>query len=591
MKSRYFFPFLAITLCIASSFSQEQWIFKAMNDEMGRTLTNLKIDTLKPPYYVSYKVVDGELHSIRASLGSLISVSNTPRSRSLNVQIRVGSRTFDNSNFISYGIYGSSGVVYVSDEGTRSTTYESDYDALRRDLWMASDAVYKRALAELSKKKAVLENIIRTDTTADFSPARPFTTSVEPVQIAFDGEWWKERAKKLSAMLKTYPEIQSSDVYVGARTEYVYFLNSEGSRNTHGKTRVWIEVKAKTQAPDGMSLVNYVTFYGDTKGDLPTEQEMMSGIDKMAHDLMALRTAPVLDEYSGPVLFEQQAAGELVSQGLGSNVSYLRDPIADNPQLDQQIHSLLGELPFQNKVGARVLPKFLSVVDAPTQSRYKGMPLLGLYTVDEEGVPAQDVKVVDKGFLKTLLMSRTPHKRIPESNGHGRTDPSQAFFSNLIVTTSQPTNDADMKNKLIGLCKEVGLDYGLIIRKINNPYLKQSLRESTDPSSPTRSFMTEPILAYKLFLNGKEELVRGMEFSGMTAQSFKDIVAASQTSYVYNHITKQKKTTLSGLYSGTDVRVSVVTPSLLFESVDLKKASQQSRNLPIASRPAFGNQK
>ena len=591
MKFRCLLLLVAIALCVASSFSQEQWIFKAMNDEMGRTLTDLKIDTLKPPYYVSYKVSDVESHHIRASLGSLISESNTPRSRSLNIQMRVGSRMFDNSNFISYGIYGSSGVVYVSPEGTRSTTYESDYDALRRDLWMASDAVYKRALAELSKKKAVLENIIRTDTTADFSPAKPFATSVEPAHITFNGEVWKERAKKFSAMLKMHPEIQSSDVNVGLRTEYVYFLNSEGSRNTHRKTRIWVEVKAKTQAPDGMSLVNYRAFYGDTENDLPTEQEMMSGIDTMAKDLMALRTAPVLDEYSGPVLFEQEAAGELVSQGLGSNVSYLRDPIADNPQLDQQVHTLLGELPFQNKVGARVLPKFLSVVDAPTQSKYKGMPLLASYTVDEEGVPAQDVKVVDKGFLKTLLMSRTPHKRIPESNGHGRTDPSQAFFSNLIVTTSRQTNDADMKKKLIELCKEVGLDYGLIIRKINNPYFKQSLHESTDPSSPMRLFMTEPILAYKLFLNGREELVWGMEFSGMTAQSFKDIVAASRTSYVYNNITKQKKTTLSGLYSGTDVLVSVVTPSLLFESVDLKKASQQSRSLPIASRPAFGNQK
>jgi predicted Zn-dependent protease len=219
------------------------------------------------------------------------------------------------------------------------------------------------------------------------------------------------------------------------------------------------------------------------------------------------------------------------------------------------------------------------------------MLLMASYTVDEEGVPAQDVKVIDRGFLKTLLMSRTPHKRIPESNGHGRTDPSQAFFSNLIVTASQTTNDADMKKKLIGLCKEVGLEYGLIIRKINNPYFKQSFREPTDPSSPTRSFITEPILAYRLFLNGKEELVRGVEFSGMTPQSFKDIVAASQTSFVYNHITKQKKTTLSGLYNGTDVRVSVVTPSLLFESVDLKKASQKSRSLPIASRPVLGKQK
>ena len=223
MKSRYLLLLVAIALCVASSFSQEQWIFKAMNDEMGRTLTNLKIDTLKAPYYVSYKVIEEESHHIRASLGSLISESNTPRSRSLNIQMRVGNRTFNNSNFVSYGIYGSSGVVYVSPEGTRSTTYEADYDALRRDLWMASDAVYKRALAEFSKKKAALENIIRTDTTADFSAVKPFIASVEPAQIAFNGELWKARAKKFSAMLKMYPEIQSSDVNVGFRTGVCLF--------------------------------------------------------------------------------------------------------------------------------------------------------------------------------------------------------------------------------------------------------------------------------------------------------------------------------------------------------------------------------
>ena len=45
------------------------------------------------------------------------------------------------------------------------------------------------------------------------------------------------------------------------------------------------------------------------------------------------------------------------------------------------------------------------------------------------------------------------------------------------------------------------------------------------------------------------------------------------------------------LYDGTDVLVFVVTPSLLFESVDLKKPTQQSRSFPIASRPPLGNQK
>ena len=47
-------------------------------------------------------------------------------------------------------------------------------------------------------------------------------------------------------------------------------------------------------------------------------------------------------------------------------------------------------------------------------------PLFGAYRVDDEGVPAQRVSLVEKGVLKSLLMSRTPRKEIEHSNGHAR---------------------------------------------------------------------------------------------------------------------------------------------------------------------------
>jgi len=590
MRTRYH----AVVALLSSriSFAQKEWIFAAMKDEMARTISNLKIDTLRPPYYVAYSVVEHESYFIRASMGSLLSSSETPRSRSINVQMRVGSPSFDNTDFASFSSLGRSGVTYVSDDGSKGVSYEDDYTELRRNLWLASDAVYKRSLADLSKKQAAVQNKVRTDTTADFSPARLYTSVAPENTEKFDRALWAERTRRLSAVLKKFPMIQYSEVNTGFADDYIYFLNSKGAKNTHQRIRTWVEVKAKTQASDGMPLTNFIAFYGNSLKDVPSEEEMANQIEAIAKELVALRDAPILDSYSGPVWFDGQAAAELVAQGLGPNLCNIRDVTTDNPQLEQMLKNQLGESSFQNKIGARVLPDFFSVTDNPRQRKYKGIPLIASFDVDEEGVQPVEVNLIERGILKTLLTSQIPHKRIRESNGHARGFQPQAFFSNLFLSASKTEKDPEIKRQLISLVKERGLEFGIIVRKINNPYFKQQLREESDPYSfgpgAPRPFVLEPILIYRVFPDGREELVRGAEITGMTAQSFKEILTASENEYVYNHITSQRKSSLMGLYNPSQIRVCVVTPSLLFESVDLKRTSVPYQTPPVASHPVFG---
>ena len=70
--------------------------------------------------------------------------------------------------------------------------------------------------------------------------------------------------------------------------------------------------------------------------------------------------------------------------------------------------------------------------------RIRSHALLGHYEIDDEGVPAQRVSLVEKGNLVNYVMGREPIRDFPASNGHGRarvpTNPPGPSLGNLIVT-------------------------------------------------------------------------------------------------------------------------------------------------------------
>src|SRR5207245_10974438 len=75
---------------------------------------------------------------------------------------------------------------------------------------------------------------------------------------------------------------------------------------------------------------------------------------------------------------------------------------------------------FKRKVNESVLPARFSVYSDPTLRRVGATGLAGFYQYDDEGVRARRVPVVERGILKTFLMSRSPIEGFARSNGHGR---------------------------------------------------------------------------------------------------------------------------------------------------------------------------
>jgi hypothetical protein len=249
---------------------------------------------------------------------------------------------------------------------------------------------------------------------------------------------------------------------------------------------------------------------------------------------------------------------------------------------------------WSTKLGSKVLPEWLSIVDDPSKEEFHGTLLAGYYKVDDEGVPAERVVLVDKGVLKGFLASREPVKSINVSNGHGRLPGAwgaeAAVPGNLFVQASETTKESDMKAKLLEKAKAAGLKYGLLIRRLDFPSTAsgeelQSMGRQLQKGGYSRT-LNSPLLAYRVYLDGHEELVRGLRFKDFSAKDLRDIDLASDKPYVFNYVNNGSSFNhADGANSATTT--AIVAPSLLLDSVDLARAENEPGKLPLVPAPAL----
>src|SRR5690606_4642514 len=88
------------------------------------------------------------------------------------------------------------------------------------------------------------------------------------------------------------------------------------------------------------------------------------------------------------------------------------------PETGSQSGFLKNEHPYSNQTCKRVASRLVTVVDDPVATDYKGTKLLGHFEVDDDGVPAQKLTLIEKGVLKTFCTSRVPTRGVEGSNGH-----------------------------------------------------------------------------------------------------------------------------------------------------------------------------
>ncbi len=534
---------------------------KAMQDELDRSMKQLQLENLEKPYFISYRVVDSESTNVSASFGALDS-SGQGRSRRLTVEVRVGNYQLDNTNFFSFNFNMSSMVQEFN--GTAELPLDDDYKELRRQIWLVTDATYKKAVEDLSKKRAALENKTDTDNTPDFTKETPAQTKMEALSIQVDRAQWEAEVRNLSALFRQMPGIYTSNVSLSAVNAFVRYLNSEGTRYTRQEPRVTFSARAATQATDGTPLDDFIWLYARSLDELPADDELANRVRALGQRLTELRKTSEIDLYNGPVLVEGDAAPQLFRLIFVPDLLGERRPMMDNTL--GTMRNPQGENPFIDKIGARVLPDFLSVTDNPTLNEYNGTPLAGYWKVDEDGIPAREVKLVDKGMLQTLLTTRDPVRGIEHSTG-SRHD-GQAAPSNVFVTAENGLTEDELRAKFLEMVKERNKEYGIVVRRMRNSQ--------------------QPVLAWKLYADGHEELIHGVQFAGLNTTAFKDIAAASKSANLLTvEFRPQQSIAMISFGDEGYAPVTLVAPSFVLDDVTVRKIRGEISKPPIIPPPYF----
>ncbi len=554
-------------------------VLKAMIDELQRIPMLAVVGLEDKPYFAEYSLEDVNSFSAAASLGSLMGSSRT-HGRLPQVAVRTGSYEFDNTNH----------VQTTQQAGPRldgEWPIENDYGVLRQNFWLATDRAFKNALEAISRKRSSLRNAAAPEKLADFSKAPP-TVFIGPLnREPFDEKVWTKRAVDLSAIFSAYPEIFTSSADTSIYLGNSYYVNIEGSIQRTPETLVQVRSLASAQAPDGMTIHDARIFASLSLQSVPSDLDFRRGVTEVADNIRALLKAPAGEDYTGPVLFEAQAAAQLIAQLVGDNLRLTRRPVSDPGRPAQ---TSPGEL--EGRVASRILPEWMSIVDDPTQTEWHGEHLVGGYRFDMEGIAPQPVSVVEKGVLKNFLLTRQPVGAYATTNGHARLPgpygAHMATISNLFISASEGKPLGALKAQLIDICKQRNKPFGMLVRKLDYPSSAsvpelQSLAAGMTRGGGSRP-VTPPILVYRVYQDGREELVRGLRFRGLNVRSLRDIIAASSESTVFHFINNGAPFAMIGA-GGFLAPASVISPALLFEELEFERPQDNLSQPPLVPPP------
>ncbi len=559
-------------------------LLRALEDEMSRSLDALALPDQPKPYFVAYRAEELVTTETAAVFGSLLE-TDTSSGRFLNVEVRVGSSELDNTNFFTFP--SRSPGLARSFNGWALLPLDDDYQAVRRQAWLLTDAAYKSALGHLSRKQAVLQNRNREGALPDFAPQEPAVIRAEAEPTVPDRQAVEALVRDLSALFRRFPAVESSEVGLRSTFSRFYYLNSEGSRAVTATRLVELRVRAEARAADGRPLADAVGFLARNLGELPSRRELLEAVEAMGRRLSSAGTGELIERYNGPVLFEGQAAAQLFLQSFVPRLASFRSPVAEEPRLEESLRQLGGG--FDDRIGGRVLPRSCRLVDDPTLAEWEGRPLLGGFPVDRDGVEPSPLALVERGILKRLLSDRKPSPAAGQSTGSRRgvgTAP-----GNLVLTATGGRSWAELERELMQLVEERELEFGVVIRRIADPALLTGADGGRSPrlSANGEGAVGDVAEAFRLYPDGRREPLRNLEIVGLGPTTFKDVVALSEELTVHHARLAPVRQLVPGSTGLAPEAISVVLPSLLFEELILKTAEGPVPTPPLIPHPFFAS--
>jgi TldD protein len=514
-------------------------ILIAMQQELDRE-KELMLPGMQKPYFIEYRLDDINSYEAVANYGALTREESSHQ-RIIRVSVRIGDYTVDSSS--------------TRGDGALELAPTDDNPlALRYALWTATDAAYKTALRAYSAKQAALKQFQSAQSQADFAQAKP-VVQVNPLAVLeLDRNDWRKRIVEASGLYASDPEtrpfaehIQYSIANIRGVAFNRYIVNTEGTMVRTGYAGYNGAISVGGQAADGMRLSRDNGTVAVNAKDLESASAFRKRVIEDLKSFEELRNAPVIsaEDYHGPVLFSGDAAADIFTHLFVPNVE------ADRPEMGTTARTT-GT--YNASFKSRVLPDTLNVTDNPLETKFNGKALLGAYTIDDEGVPAQSVDIVVHGKLENFLIGREPVKDFATSNGHGRAAPAQAPHSRsgvVLIKSDQALSKDELNKRLLTMAKEQGKDV----------YAVETLGGELLPR-----------LLYHVKADGTRQLVRGAVFDELDNRSLRSgIVAVGNDAYVSNSLGPIPQTTIA--------------PSLIFEEIGVKRATLEQQKLPYYAPP------
>lgn len=508
-----------------------------------------------PPYYISLRVDDSKKQFISTTFGALID-SHEEHLRRLTPTVRVGSYQFDNFH---------PGVQRFMNNFSAQMPFDDNAKAIQLTIWNVLDKSYQTSVNNLgSIKSSQAVTVAAEDKSLDFSKAETvkyFEPAMSEKESRLDNKKWEVRLRKYSALFLKDPHMISGTANLNFETSRKYYIDTDGSETAENFTAARIFITGIIKADDGMELPLYLSYFSFTPEGLPDDKTIENDVQKLVDKLIRIRTAPVVEPYTGPALLLGGASGVFFHEIFGHRIE------------GQRMRNEADGQTFKKKIGEGVLPLTFSVYMDPLLKNYKGQDLCGHYMIDDQGVRGERVNVVENGILKNFLMTRTPIEGFPRSNGHARASAGMdvtARQSNLIVNTSDLKTDDQLRQLLIVEAKAQGKDYGYVFASVSGGF---TMTNTYQPNA----FNVTPVEVYKVYVDGRpDELVRGVNLVGTPLSMFSQIICAGGKSEIFSGF--------CGAESGS-IPVAAISPSILVRQVETQRNTKAQNRLPILDRP------
>ena len=523
-------------------------VAKAALAEAHRARALLRAVGHQRPYLVSHLLKDEEGFRTEARYGTLFAEERR-RERHCFTDVRVGSYRYD----------------HLQDGGLLDNSREAEHyelsrlpvgvhvDGVLHGLWKLTECRYREAVESLLRKRAdELHYRNEHRELGAFQRVDPIVSTRVGPAPEIDVEHWTRFAERASAIGRRHPELTTCTVEVEARHITRTFVSSEGAL-VIDRTPIWSLFCHLTYMvhETGEYLPWTITRHVTSPDELPTLDAFKREIRKTLRVLAKIARAPSLRAYSGPVWLDPQPAGLLVHEALGHRLEGNRLLSKGEGQT------------FRDALETGLLPPTLRVYDDPRLTTFEGQSVIGHYRFDDEGMPATHAELLADGGVRGFLTTRAPVAPRHKSNGHARAETFERPVSRMAVTVvegTEPVSARDMRRMLLEEVRRRNLPFGVRV-------LDAEGGETATKAYDFQAFLGEVKLATRIFPDGSEELIRGVNFVGTPLNAVGGIVAVGNDRRVDN--------SYCGAESGY-VPVTTISPSVLVEDLELQSDARRA---------------